>query len=562
MKKYLYSNKKEFIMYLLTVPIMAIMSILFCKALQPVLDIVLTGKQKDFAKYSILAICFAILDMTATALCKRSKEKYRAAFFKDVKKDIFAGIFKKDIVTFSSKGSSYYMNILNRDVYQMCESYFDALCGIYRVAVCFAVTFVTLVFISPYIALLNIAVGLLSVIIPGRFERKLNDAQNNASNNAENYIREIKDSFGGFSTIKLFNIQNKIMDKVNVANVAQEDSTYKSNMLNYYVGWISMLCTSLSYVLTIVVGTWLVLRGSMTAGMVLMISQLIGGILSPFEELPMYVAEYKSVGDLKEKINSMLDVSEERETDKADIMGDNTGLSLSNVSFSYDGEVNQIEDISVQFEPGKKYVIVGESGSGKSTLAKLIMGFYDNSGEIKLDGVELADYKREQLYGSLNYMQQDVFLFADSLYNNITLYKKYDSECVEDVIDRAGLRELVDSLPDGLLTLVSENGSNLSGGEKQRIGIARALLSGAKYLVLDEVTASLDAIMENQIENTILDISSVGSIIITHRLNPNLLNRCDEIIVLRDGRIAEKGSFNELMQQKGYFYGFYIVNHE
>lgn len=562
MKKYLYSNKKEFIMYLLTVPIMAIMSILFCKALQPVLDIVLTGKQKDFAKYSILAICFAILDMTATALCKRSKEKYRAAFLKDVKKDIFAGIFKKDIVTFSSKGSSYYMNILNRDVYQMCESYFDALCGIYRVAVCFAVTFVTLVFISPYIALLNIAVGLLSVIIPGRFERKLNDAQNNASNNAENYIREIKDSFGGFSTIKLFNIQNKIMDKVNVANVAQEDSTYKSNMLNYYVGWISMLCTSLSYVLTIVVGTWLVLRGSMTAGMVLMISQLIGGILSPFEELPMYVAEYKSVGDLKEKINSMLDVSEQRETDKADIMGDNTGLSLSNVSFSYDGEVNQIEDISVQFEPGKKYVIVGESGSGKSTLAKLIMGFYDNSGEIKLDGVELADYKREQLYGSLNYMQQDVFLFADSLYNNITLYKKYDSECVEDVIDRAGLRELVDSLPDGLLTLVSENGSNLSGGEKQRIGIARALLSGAKYLVLDEVTASLDAIMENQIENTILDISSVGSIIITHRLNPNLLNRCDEIIVLRDGRIAEKGSFNELMQQKGYFYGFYIVNHE
>ena len=332
--------------------------------------------------------------MTATALCKRSKEKY-------------------------------------------------------RVAVCFAVTFVTLVFISPYIALLNIAVGLLSVIIPGRFERKLNDAQNNASNNAENYIREIKDSFGGFSTIKLFNIQNKIMAKVNVANVAQEDSTYKSNMLNYYVGWISMLCTSLSYVLTIVVGTWLVLRGSMTAGMVLMISQLIGGILSPFEELPMYVAEYKSVGDLKGKINSMLDVSEERETDKADIMGDNTGF-----------------------------------------------------------------------------------------------------------------RELVDSLPDGLLTLISENGSNLSGGEKQRIGIARALLSGAKYLVLDEVTASLDAIMENQIENTILDISSVGSIIITHRLNHNLLNRCDEIIVLRDGRIAEKGSFNELMQQKGYFYGFYIVNHE
>ena len=159
-------------------------------------------------------------------------------------------------------------------------------------------------------------------------------------------------------------------------------------------------------------------------------------------------------------------------------------------------------------------------------------------------------------------MQQDVFLFADSLYNNITLYNDYDDSRIEDVIDKSGLRELVDSLPERLSSKISENGNNLSGGEKQRIGIARALLSGAKYLVLDEVTASLDAIMENQIENTILDIDNVGSVIITHRLNPNLLNRCDEIIVLKDGKIAEMGSFKELMDSKGYFYGFYIVNHE
>ena len=561
MKKYLYKNKKEFIMYLITVPIMAIMSILFCKALQPVLDIVLTGKNEDFARYSLLAVVFSILDMSATALCKRSKERYRAAFLKDVKEDIFAGIFNKDIVTFGAKGSSYYMNILNRDVYQMCESYFDALCGIYRVAACFLITFITLVFISPYIALLNIAVGLLSVIIPGKFERRLNDAQNNASEKAENYIREIKDSFGGFSTIKLFNIQSRIKEKVNVANIAQENSTYKSNMLNYYVGWISMMCTSLSYVLTIVIGTWLVLKGNMTAGTVLMISQLIGGILSPFEELPMYMAEYKSVGDLREKIESTLE-SDNTDVDKSYITGDGTGIELSKVSFSYDGEVNQIEDISVGFKPGKKYVIVGESGSGKSTLAKLIMGFYNNEGEIRLDGVRLNDYHKKQLYSTVNYMQQDVFLFADSLYNNITLYNDYDDSRIEDVIDKSGLRELVDSLPERLSSKISENGNNLSGGEKQRIGIARALLSGAKYLVLDEVTASLDAIMENQIENTILDIDNVGSVIITHRLNPNLLNRCDEIIVLKDGKIAEMGSFKELMDSKGYFYGFYIVNHE
>ena len=172
------------------------------------------------------------------------------------------------------------------------------------------------------------------------------------------------------------------------------------------------------------------------------------------------------MGDLKKKIESTLE-SDNTDVNKSYITGDGTGIELSKVSFSYDGEGNQIEDISVGFKPSKKYVIVGESGSGKSTLAKLIMGFYNNEGEIRLDGVQLNDYPKKQLFSTVNYMQQDVFLFADSLYNNITLYNDYDESRIEEVIDKPGLRELVDSLPERLSSKISENGNNLSGGEKQ-----------------------------------------------------------------------------------------------
>lgn len=548
-------------MYIISVPIMAVMSILFCKALQPVLDIIISNDKSKFLFYSILAIIFACLDMIASGFCKTMREKVRAEFLIEIKKNVFSGILKENIAEFNRKGSAYYMTILSRDVYQLCASYFDSICGIYRVIICFSVTFLTLMFVSPYIALLNLGVGFLSVVLPRTFEKKLNKAQNDASVAAEDYIKELKDSLSGFSTINLFHIQSRIKEKMVLTNTRQEMSTYKSNVLNYWVAWISMICSSLSYVLTIVIGTWLVLESRMTAGTVLMISQLIGGIVSPFEELPMYIAELKSVQDLKKKIESVI-VKESKEHQTENLSIKKYALKLEDLSFSYEGEENQLSSLNLTFEEGKKYVIIGESGSGKSTLAKVLMGFYQNhTGQVLLDGRRLEEYPKKQLYSVMSYMQQEVFLFSDTLYNNITLYQEYDDSQVEKVIKLAGLEEVIGSLENGLQTVIKENGDNFSGGECQRIGLARALLTGAKYLVFDEVTASLDAVMENKIENSILGLDGIGSIIITHRLNPNLLEKCDEIIVLKDGTVVEKGGFEELMKKKEYFYGFYVINH-
>ena len=237
-------------------------------------------------------------------------------------------------------------------------------------------------------------------------------------------------------------------------------------------------------------------------------------------------------------------------------------VELKNVFFSYDESKTNLSDITYHFEAGKKYVVVGESGSGKSTLAKVMMGFYPiTAGQLRVGGKDINAYSRKQLYHLLNYMEQNVFLFEDTLFNNLTLYSDYSIDEIERVIEISGLKEFVDGLEQGLDTYLSEDGGNVSGGERQRIGLARILLLGAQYLILDETTSSLDAINENQIECSLLQLDDVGCVFITHRLNPMLLERCDQIILLKDGAIKEHGTFQELMEKKEYFYSFYMINH-
>lgn len=558
---YLSKKKFIFILYLLVVPMTAVTSVIFSKSLQPLLDVIYTKDQQEFIICSIVVVSAGIIDMAVGGLGRTIRERLRCEFVSGLRKNIFAHILGKSIPDYNEQDTSYYMNVLTHDTECMSRSYFDSVCGIYRVIVTFLITMTALLTINPYIAVLNLIVGMISVNLPRLFEKKLQKAQNTSSETSEEYVKKMKDYLSGFSTIKLFHIQKQISEKMETSNRQQTKKSYQSFLTNYWVSWISILCSVLSYVFTLVIGVWLVIKGDMTAGSVLAISQMIGGIAAPFEELPAYITELKSIKDLKEKILTIAEqpaeekIEECEKTEKCDIV-------LENVSYSYDGETNQLDSINYHFKPEKKYVLVGESGSGKSTLAKSIMGFYPKAvGEIKINEKNIKDYSQAQLYHLMNYMQQNVFIFSDTLYHNITLYQEYDEKQIEQVLKMSGLDEFVEKLPEGLHTTLSEDGGNISGGERQRIGLARTLLTGAKYIIFDETTASLDVLMENKIENTILNLKDIGSIVITHRLNPNLLEKCDEILVLKDGRLVESGSFAELIEKKKYFYSFYTVNH-
>ena len=194
------------------------------------------------------------------------------------------------------------------------------------------------------------------------------------------------------------------------------------------------------------------------------------------------------------------------------------------------------------------------SGCGKSTLMKILSKQLVNyEGEVKLDGFSLKDLRTEDICNMMAIIHQNVFLFDDTIKNNITLFNNYDDKDVSNCMNISGLKKFREKLD----MVVGEGGNLLSGGEKQRISIARALITKTPILMLDEATASLDSKTSYEIENTILDIKDKTVIIITHKLNESILKKYDGIIVLKDGCLIENGTFEELINNKGYFYSLY-----
>ena len=206
---------------------------------------------------------------------------------------------------------------------------------------------------------------------------------------------------------------------------------------------------------------------------------------------------------------------------------------------------------------------MGASGCGKSTLIKLMMDYYtDFSGQITMGGQDIRDIDRRDLYHQMAMIQQSVIMFDDTFRNNITMYETYPDERIWEVLKESGLREMTEKLPQGLDSRIEENGKNFSGGERQRISIARAFIRNAPMVIMDEATSSLDNQTAYQIEQDILTRKGLTALVVTHKLNENTLKLYDEIIVLQHGKIIEKGSFQQLMERQQYFYSLYHVTGE
>lgn len=562
MFSYIIKSKKTVAAYLLLIPCGAVASVLFVGALQPLIDVVYEQDWDGFRKYGLFFAVAAGMDMLFMYLCKICKERLKYYFTVSLKRDVFDSLWKKNIMQFNTMSTAQYLSVVTRDIPQIEQQYFNSICGIYRVGINALITFCVIVVLNPFLAVLNLAMGLLSVAVPRLFEKKLELVQEQASKSSERYIGLLNDYLKGFSTIKLFHIQDRIRAKMENANEELGESVYHNTKAVFTATWFSILCTQISFILTMIAGVYMTLKGYMTVGGIIAMSQLIGGITTPFEELPEYISNLKSVKVLNVKVTKLMQTAEEAVTEISDKehgedMLIQEGFGIEQVSFSYE-EQQILSGVSCRLKADGKYIIVGDSGSGKSTLARLLMGFYPcSSGKISLGGKLLSEYPEVQRYRCLTYLEQDIFLFDDTLYNNITLYQSYTKEQVDRAVRLAGLEKMIQDLEEGIYTQIQGNGRNFSGGEKQRIAIARALISGAKFLILDEITANLDTVLAREIEDTIMNLKDTGVLLITHRLSEKLLRQSDEILVLKKGKLVEKGSFEQLLAQKGDLYSYY-----
>jgi ATP-binding cassette subfamily B protein len=234
-----------------------------------------------------------------------------------------------------------------------------------------------------------------------------------------------------------------------------------------------------------------------------------------------------------------------------------TGYSIEfkNVDFRYGTRELVLKDISMTINPGEKIALVGESGSGKTTLAKLILNFYQcEKGEILINGINVNQINLENLRERIAYISQEMFLFSGSIKENILLANPNATfEEVVEFLKMAKAEDFINQLPLKYDSLLEENGSNISGGQKQRLSIARALLKKPDILIMDEATSNLDSITEKAIEKTLSEnINSTTAIIIAHRLST--IMKCDKIYVMDGGKIVEHGTHKELIQKKGLYF--------
>lgn len=384
-------------------------------------------------------------------------------------------------------------------------------------------------------------------------------AEKSVSDRNEIYTSAINDSLGGFSVIKSFKAETQMIRlfKQNVQELAKAQcAKQKMRIIVQMFANVAGITAQLG---VFICGAYLSLSGEgITAGTTIVFVQLMNYVINPIATIPTCIAERKAAKILVQKIATALNenVSEEKNCQRVEL---HDGITVKNLSFAYEEGKQVLHDVNCNFQPGKKYAVVGASGSGKSTLLNLLMAAYPNyDGEICYDQTEQKEIASDNLYEIESIVQQNVFVFNATIKENVTMFGNFPQEEIDQAIRLSGLSTLI--AEKGENYLCGENGSGLSGGEKQRISIARSLLKKSQVLLVDEATSALDKETAFQVSNSILGLDGVTSIVVTHSLDEALLTKYDEIIALKNGFVVESGTFRQLIAKKGYFYSLFTVS--
>lgn len=512
----------------------------------------------SFRTLLLISAGFVLLCAGLSLLDYASQPRFLERAMRQYKDFAFKKLIGKSISSFRDESAAGYLSALTNDAASIETNYLAQMLAM----ITKAVTFVgALLLMCRYSLLMTaIAAGLtvLPMIASLLTGNRLQTVESRVSERNGEFTAALSDCLAGFTVVKSFRAEREIFRLFAQSNKALEHEKFTGRRIKTLVGMIGAVTGIFAQLGVFIAGVYLSMKdGSMTPGAVVLFVNLMNFIISPIAELPGLLACRKAALGLVDKLAAALERSSSREGSET-LNKLEHGIRLENVSFAYEPGKTVLHGINAEFEAGKAYALVGGSGSGKSTLLNLLMAAETNySGHILADGIELSDISTESLYGTMAAIQQNVFVFNASIKDNVSMFRDFPKTELDEAIAHAHLGALIRERGEDYLC--GENGSGLSGGEKQRISIARSLLKKSSVLLADEVTAALDAQTAHRVSSDILDLQGITRIVVTHTLEESLLRRYDKIFVLRGGRIEEAGSFADLMANKGYFYALFTV---
>ena len=577
-------NRKNLFMAVLGTTVLSV-GILSVPQLMQILIDFLSGNHR-YSMHQIILMAVAVLLMVSfSGLCTyyfRTKFSTKAVF--QYRKMAYHYLSKKKVTEFYGQNTAVYLSALNTDLQKIKEDFLDQIPILSQIVICGIGAVLVMIRYNFFLAMMACLISLIpffAALFSGRNMEKIEE--NLSKENAE-YLAFLKDFAVGFTIIKSYKVEgifstlhDKICQKVEDRMEEREKCVEKINYFAAISGYITqfailLLCAVVAY-----------RSKSISVGTVLAFSRLINYIIDPVTELPGMLSKARTAYALSEQFWEKIGKGEQEEqqeqqqksgeivkdgyhqhtdTDSHEkalpipsLQGD---ICFSRLSFSYTPEKQVLKDFTLRVKEGEKLILLGASGSGKSSILKLLMGIErSQGGEISIGNRQLSTLPEESLFRSISYIQQEVFIFDGSIYENITLFQKYSEEEMELAIEKSGLKNLISE--KGLDYPCGENGAALSGGERQRINIARSLLRKTPILLADEITAALDKENSYLVLDSLLSLENITEILVLHDLDSRILSRVDRICVLKEGEIVEEGIFSELMEKKGYFYSLFTM---
>ena len=522
MKQLIKNHQKAFYAFMIFNILVPLSNIAFAYSIKGIIDSGMSKNKEDLTQAILVGAGVIFIYAGLNFISFQLRNKLVRKIMSGYKNKVFQSILDRDYREFSKETSGKFISILTEHMKKIEQDYLHQYFNISKNLSLMIFSLIAMFIGNWFLTLFVIIVSIIPMLISGFIGKKSAFIQNRVMIAEQTYLAKIKDIIAGFLVIKSFNVKEAIY----------QDYSYVSENLEEI---------------------YLVFNGYTSIGSVTAIVQLVNFVVMPVNEVGMGITKFRE-GQVILEAFEVQDIPEFQTGKTKEYF--NEVITFSNVDFSYPNTEGKIfNHLSVKIQKGEKIAIVGRSGSGKSTLLNLLLRFYEvTSGHILIDNQDLQDISIESLYNLMTVVQQDVYIFDDTLKANITLNQSFNEYDIKQAVQQSGLESYVLENELGLQVLCGENGSNLSGGQKQRLSIARALIRKTPILLLDEATSSLDNQVTTEIENSILKIQDLTALVVTHKLNELILKKYDRILFMKDGSIVEDGSFDELMDRKGEFY--------
>ncbi len=547
-------NRYKFLISLIPVVIVGIMAPMRSYIMQLLID---SSNYRELLEKCLIAAVFSIGVFVFEWICKKSQAVVVRDIEKDLRNHLMQKLFYISANQFEKKGLAYYLSKFTTDIGILLNDGVNNVYGMIMQFVFAVVAVIYLLCVEPFVLLIVAAVSFVQFAVPNILKKKIASSRKEYTEALEVYLDGIKSDLGGHKVIRTFGAVEQILGKQKkLSDFVCRKNEYSTKTL-YWAQALASFVNNAAFLVVLGSCMFFVAAGRITVGEIVAITNMMNFVLTPCKTISSGMIQLKAMEKVKAELEALLE--QESENDNKEIIEENIReIRLDNAGQKISDNFS-LDKLSMTFEKGKKYAIVGKSGSGKSSIIKLLTEYGpDYTGKVLIDGHELSGLNKESIMHVSPVCYQQTYIFSDTVYNNVALYQDYSKDEVIEALKKAGIYETIQKLSEGVDEKIQENGRNFSGGELQRIALARLFLRNKTMTFLDEITSGLDNATAYEIEKRLLD-EDMTIINITHRYNKALMQKYNEIIVMCAGKIAERGNFDELMEKEGEFFDLFKI---